>query len=344
MLESKNPDSSSKARYRAIYRSGDGAAHLDWPEDRLDEALADKAGILWFDIENPNGDIAPIEALLRDRFNFHALAIDDALHENHVPKIDDWDHYVYTVFLAIDFDPDSDILISKEIDAFLGKNYLVTYHEGPSRVLDKLRAAIQRDERGRFKRGPAHVLYQLIDLGVDDYLAAIEHLDDSIDNAQDEVFANPNPATLRAIFQIKRAAAKLNRIISPQREVVNRLARDPFDIVDPQERIYFRDVYDHLVRIHDITEGLRDLISGALDTYLSAVSNRTNEIMKTLTLVNVLFLPLSILVGFFGMNFFGDALSFHSPLPRGVLFLFTCMLMVCVPLFMWTWARRRGWW
>ena len=139
------------------------------------------------------------------------------------------------------------------------------------------------------------------------------------------------------------AAAKLNRIISPQREVVNRLARDQFDIVDAKERIYFRDIYDHLVRVHDITEGLRDLISGALDTYLSAVSNRTNEIMKTLTLVNVLFLPLSILVGFFGMNFFGEALSFQSPLPRGVLFWFTCAdgLRSNTDLEM---GEKRGWW
>lgn len=330
-------------RIRAIYRAGSGDVHADWPADRIDEALGDERGLLWFDIENRNGDLAAIEAILRERFGFHALAIDDALHETHVPKIDDWDRYVYTVFLAIDFDPARSELRTEEIDAFLGGNFLVTYHEGPARVLDRLRQAIERDDRGRLKRGAGHLLYQLFDLTVADYLTAIEHLDEGIDQAQDEVFGNPHPKTLRRIFRIKRAAARLNRLISPQREVMNRLARDPFESVDPEERVYFRDVYDHLVRIHDITEGLRDLIAGALDTYLSAVSNRTNEIMKILTIVNVLFLPLSIVVGFFGMNFFGETLAFPFPLPRTLLFSLTCLSMILIPLFIWKWSRRRGW-
>src|SRR5205823_144576 len=112
---------------------------------------------------------------------------------------------------------------------------------------------------------------------------------------------------------IKRSAMRLHRIIAPQREAFNRLARDLYSQIDAKDRVYFRDVYDHLVRLHDITEGLRDLIAGALDTYLSSTANRTNDVMKTLTIVSVLFLPLNYLVGFFGMNFFGDNIALTGP-------------------------------
>jgi magnesium transporter len=175
------------------------------------------------------------------------------------------------------------------------------------------------------------------------YLPAIEHLDEAIDDAQDEVFDRPSPRTLKAIFQVKRSALRLNRILAPEREVINRLARDDYDPIPPDHRVYFRDIYDHLVRVHDITESLRDLIAGALDTYLSAVSNRTNDIMKALTIVTVMFLPMSFLTGFFGMNFFGDTLMFQTLLPKQFLFLLTCLTMVLTPPMIWLWARRQGW-
>jgi magnesium transporter len=127
------------------------------------------------------------------------------------------------------------------------------------------------------------------------------------------------------------------------REVLNRLARDPYTTVREEHRVYFRDVYDHLVRLHDISESLRDLIAGALDTYLSVTSNRTNEIMKALTVVTVMFLPLSFLGGFFGMNFFGEALNFTSPLPKHLLFWGTIALMVVTPWMMYRWVRGKGW-
>src|SRR5207248_7574830 len=131
--------------------------------------------------------------------------------------------------------------------------------------------------------------------------------------------------------------------LAPQREVVNRLARDDYDPIPSDHRVYFRDIYDHLVRVHDITESLRDLIAGALDTYLSAISNRTNDIMKTLTLVTVMFLPMSFLAGFFGMNFFGETLAFSSRLPKGLLFTIACLMMVIPPWGMYWWAHRRKW-
>lgn len=329
---------------RVVYRDGTGAIHLEWPADQIRQTVEDQGGTVWIDIADlGSSGNSEVETLFREVFDFHPLAIEDALKETHVPKVDDWGGYLYLVFHSIDFDPDTDRLRLHELDIFLGPNYLVTYHTEPIPVLDLHRRNIERDPRNRLRHGADHLLYHLLDMGIAEYLPAIEHLDDAIDAAQDEVFDRPTPRTLQVIFQVKRSAIRLHRVLAPQREVMNRLARDPYDVIDAEHRVYFRDVYDHLVRLHDITEGLRDLISGALDTYLSALSNRTNEIMKTLTLVTVMFLPMSFLAGFFGMNFFGATLEFRSWLPKDTLFWGTLIVMAMTPGALWLWARRRDW-
>lgn len=329
---------------RVAYRDGGGAIHCDWPVERIREARDDVSGTVWVDIHDPkqNSD-GRAEALLRDVFGFHPLAIEDAIKETHVPKVDDWGDYLYVVFHTIDFDPETDHLRLHELDLFLGKNYLVSYHNEPIPILLQLRRNIERDPVNRLRHGADHLLYHVLDMSVAEYLPAIEHLDEAIDVAQDEVFGRPTPQTLQAIFRVKRAAMRLHRVFAPEREVLNRLARDDYDPITADHRVYFRDVYDHIVRIHDIGESLRDLISGALDTYLSAISNRTNDIMKALTLVTVMFLPISFLTSFFGMNFFGDTLAFSSPLPKTLFFSASCIIMLAMPAAMYVWARHRGW-
>lgn len=326
---------------RLIARDGDGRVDLEADLSRVEALIADPSTVFWLDIDDPGPDHGAALALLRDTFRFHPLAVDDALNECHVPKVDDWGTYLYLVAQAID--PSADELAFRELDVFLGPNYLLTYHSGPIDAIDSVRRDLARDVGGRLGRGADHLLYLVLDQAVGEYLAAIARLDDAIDRAQDEVFDAPRPATLKEIFRIKRQAIQLHRMISPQREVVNRLARDHYAQIDDADRVYFRDVYDHHVRLHDIAESLRDLISGALDTYLSALSNRTNEVMKTLTFVTVMFLPMSFLAGFFGMNFFGEPLAFRALPPRGGLFWACCLAMGSTPVVIWIWARRRGW-
>ena len=330
---------------RVVYRDGSNAIHLDWPADQVARAIADRGGMVWVDIEDLEAaNNTRVEAMLRDVFRFHPLAIEDALKDTHVPKLDDWVGYLYLAVDTIDFDPETDDLRLHELDMFLGPNFLVTYHNEPTPVLARHRRNLEREPENRLKQGASYLLYRLLDEVVDDFLPAIVHLDDAIDDAQDEVFSRATTNTLRRIFQVKRGALRLQRVVTPMREVLNRLARDPFDQVHPDHRVYFRDVYDHLVRVHDIVESLRDLIAGALDTYLSVVSNRTNDIMKALTVVNVMFLPMTFLVGFFGMNFFGDTLMFTwPPLPKAALFWSAVAIMVATPPTMYLIARRRGW-
>jgi len=330
---------------RVIYREGSGSIHLDWPFDEIERAIDDDQGTVWVDIQDlESASNIGVEKLLRDVFHFHTLAIEDALKDTHVPKIDDWNRYLYIVVDTLDFEPETDEIRLHELDIFLGKNYLVTYHNESIEVLERHRRHLEREPETRLQFGPSHLLYRLLDEVVAEFLPAIEHLDRGIDEAQDEVFHVPTPFTLRKIFHVKQNALKLHRVVIPMREVLNRLARDAYEQVGVDHRIYFRDVYDHLVRIHDIVESLRDLIAGALDTYLSVVSNRTNDIMKALTIVNVMFLPLTFVVGFFGMNFFGDTLMFVSPpLPKAVLFGIACAIMIGTPIAMTLMARRRGW-
>jgi len=330
---------------RVVFRDSAGAIHLDWPAGQVDRAIADAGGIVWVDIEDlESANNSHVEAMLRDVFRFHPLAVEDALKDTHVPKVDDWGGYLYLVVDTLDFDPETDDLRLHELDLFLGPNYLVTYHNEPTPVLERHRRNLEREPEHRLQHGPSHLLYRLLDDVVAEFLPAIEHLDDAIDDAQDEVFRNATTRTLQKIFQVKRSALRLHRVVTPMREVLNRLARDPYPRVNVEHRVYFRDVYDHLVRIHDIVESLRDLISGALDTYLSVVSNRTNEIMKALTIVNVMFLPMSFIAGFFGMNFFGDTLMLQSPaLPKATIFWLTVTAMIGTPVGLWHLARRRGW-
>jgi magnesium transporter len=202
-------------------------------------------------------------------------------------------------------------------------------------------SSCQRDER-HLEEDVDHVLYRLVDELAASYMAVIEDLDDAIELVEDEVFDRPTSATLERIFVLKRALIQLRRIIVPQREVLNRLARGDYSVIDAHDRVFFRDVYDHLVRMHDINESMRDLVAGALDTYLSVINNRMNDIMKTLTIITTLFMPLSFLTGFFGMNFFGPSgrLDAWTGVPALVI---TLLILMATPIGMYIWMRRQGW-
>ena len=325
---------------RSFYRAQDGSLRTDLRPEEFTGILADAGGFLWVDLTGEPADSC--EPILRDTFGFHPLAIEDALKQAHVPKVDDWGHYLYLVLHAVVFDKeDGGHLDTLELDVFVGKNYVVTHHEDPIAAVERVwtNCARGRDERHR-KNGASRLLYDLADELVADFMPAVEEMDEAIDLIEDQVFARPAPATLERIFTLKRAVLHLQRIISPQREVLNKLARDDYAVIDARNRIYFRDVYDHLVRLHDFNESLRDLVGGALDTYLSVINNRMNEVMKTLTIITTLFMPISFVTGFFGMNFFQPATDVWTGKHALVL---TLAAMVLIPVGMYLWIRRRGW-
>lgn len=329
---------------RILYHASDGQTHLDWPIERIGEALADRDGTLWVDILETNGDLKRVEALFRDVFHFHPLAIEDALAERHLPKVDDWGDYLYTVYHAIEVERANGEVHLNEIDAFLGHNYLVTFHSKPLALLDRVRANAERDPLHRLAHGPDRLLYEVFDSGCDDFMQAIEKLDERIERCQDAALYQPSRATVAKILGTKRSCLKLYRNLAPQREVFNRMARDAYGPIDAKDRVYFRDVYDHAVRLHDVLDSMRDQIAGTLDTYLGAVSNRTNDIVKTLTIVNLLFLPLNFVTGFFGMNFFGDNIHLDNlELPHRLIFGAMLAGLLFAPYGLWMFGRWRRW-
>jgi magnesium transporter len=325
---------------RSIYFAHDGSLQTNLDPQEFPRALQDQTGLLWVDFEaTPPAEDEPI---LREVFRFHPLAIDDALQESHVPKLDDWVDYLYIVLHAIYFDKEQDdYLDTHELDIFLGRNYMVTHHDQPVRAIDTILANAEHDDRP-LRNGADHLLYRLIDTLVDSYMPIVEALDEEIDRKEDEVFSNPTSSTLEEIFALKRAVLTLRRILAPQREVINKLARDDYTVIDARDRIYFRDIYDHMVRLYDITESVRDLLGGALDTYLSVINNRMNDIMRTLTVITTLFMPISFVTGFFGMNFFSTDRPLAEWVQRPVFFT-VLALMLLTPVGMVLWMRRRGW-
>jgi len=325
---------------RSIFFTPGKPARIDIPPAEFHRLLRDKRGLLWVDFTSEPPETA--QPILQS-FNFHHLAIEDALQQIHAPKIDDWTDYLYIVLnymhLVKATEPwDTEI---DELDIFLGRNYVVTHHDNAVLSIDEVWNTCQRDPRYA-QDGADHLLYKIIDAIVTNYMPIIEKIDEEIDLIEDQVFDRPSSQTLARLFTLKRVLLAMRRILLPQREVLNKMARDDYAFINRKDRIFFRDIYDHLVRLHDVNESLRDLVGGALDTYLSVINNRMNEVMKTLTIITTLFMPLTFVTGFFGMNFFAaDPPQASWTMPA--VFYGTLSLMLLTPVFMFFWMRRRTW-
>jgi magnesium transporter len=325
---------------RIIKRRGDGTFDRSLGPQDITAALADPEGLIWVDFFDEPDESC--ERTLRDVFHFHPLAIDDALRESHVPKVDDWGTWLYLVLHAVDFQPTADPqLASRELDIFVGANFIVTHRDLAIGPLDRVWDACPADER-MMGRGAARLLYHIVDEIVAGHMPVVDTIDEEMERIEELILSNGGRATLPEILRIKRSLLHLRRIVAPQRETLNRLARDEFTAIPPADRVYFRDVYDHLVRLYDIAEGLRDLASGSLDTYLSVINNRMNEVMKTFTLITTLFMPITFLTGFFGMNFFTASNPPAAWTGRAV-FWVICALIAVVPFLMFLWLKRRRW-
>lgn len=317
-----------------------GTTQTDLNLEEIKTALSKKQGVLWVDlIQTPYGES---EQILLDLFGFHPLAVSDALDEIHVPRVDDWGDYLYLVLHNIRFDPlDDEPLKTDELDVFLGKHFLVTYQNIAIPIVERVRNLLERDSRF-LQRGADHLFYKLADDLIADTMPVVDQMDDEIDTLEDRMFQSTNQELLERIFTLKRSLLHMRRILMPQRELFNKLARGDDHVIDPQERVFFRDIYDHLVRLYDISESLRDLIGGVLETYLSVINNRMNDVMKTLTIITTLFMPISFLTGFFGMNFFAADPPFSIWTTRPM-FILVLSIFVLLPVGMFFWMRSRKW-
>jgi magnesium transporter len=325
---------------RSLYYLPGQPVQQDLPPDTFPALIQDPQGLLWVDFvgEPPESSLPILQ-----NFGFHPLSIDDALQETHVPRLDDWGNYLYIVLNHMNMEQNDGMWETDvdELDIFLGQNYIVTHHDHRISAVEEAWFACERDERTR-NEGADHILYRIADHLMASYLPAVEKIDDAIDQIEDQLFDRPTSHTLEKLLALKRVLAAMRRVILPQREVLNKLARDDYSVIDPRDRVFFRDTYDHLVRLHDLNESLRDLLGSVMDIYLSVVNNRMNEVMKTLTVITVLFMPLTFVTGYFGMNFFAPPGNLDVWTQEPVFYL-TLTVILLTPLGMYFWMRRRTW-
>lgn len=323
---------------RTLYRHRSGTTIVDLPQEQLISATKDAQARLWIDLVDPSEE--ECYWVFRELYQFHPLAVEDAIKDVHVPKVDDYGSYLYLVFHTIDMGDERMDIHTYEMDVFLGANYLITMHDDHRATLDKMWNVAYHQQAG-LARSPAHLLYELLDRQVDGYIPILDRFEAQLEELGDLLFLRPrgnDNAMLNDILTAKSSALRLHRILLPQRELLHRLSRNDYAAVPADARVYFHDVYDHLVRLNDLADSMRDLASSTIETHLALVNNRMNEVMKVLTMISTIFIPLSFIAGIYGMNF-----EFMPELHTRWGYPLVWLIFIVIGGVMVMFFRRRGW-
>ncbi|MFH1408987.1 MAG: magnesium/cobalt transporter CorA [Nanoarchaeota archaeon] len=284
---------------------------IDYTEENLIEQeiakiedafpLMDKDSRTWINISGLH-DVSAIEAI-GNHFNLHPLLLEDVVNTEQRPKLEDYDGYLFLVMKMLSFDDTKRKLITEQLSLIISKRFVITFQERPGDPFDAIRERL-RTAKGKVRKlGTDYLAYTLIDAVVDNYFVILETFGDYVDDIREELLANPTVKSLETIHYLKREMILLRKSVWPVREVINSLTRSESGIIAKQTFVYLRDIYDHTIVIIDTLETNRDSISGMMDLYMSSVSNRMNEIMKVLTIIATIFIPLTFVAGVYGMNF-----------------------------------------
>ena len=310
--------------------------HLETvPVERLSEWLADPKARVWVDLENTGEEgFRALEPALR----FHPLAIEDCVMDINRPKVDDYRDQLYLAVHSARWDASDELPVLRELDILLGERYLVTYHEEPTRGVSKAREVLGR-RPDLLERGPDRLLHFILDVMVDNYLPIIDNLQEVLDKLEEKLFRMPNQRVLAEILRLKRGMGALRRIVGPQRDTILSLTREEFTGITPEIRPYLRDVYDRMSRVSDLLDSHRDELAGLLEIYATQVSNRLNEVMKVLTVITVVIMPINLIASIYGMNFAFP----EQKWPPYVGYAWALGLMVIVGLGMYAFVKSRKW-
>lgn len=319
-----------------VYRPGAVKVEEDFTEQDLPELLKDKSLTIWVDMENPTEDE---DKILMDVFGLHPLVVEDCRADRHHPKIEEFPDYLYFIMHGVRADTSAERFNTIELDGVLGANYVITYHHDMFRSINNMKQRV-RSSPITCQRGPTFLLHQILDQIVDYYAPVLDDFDERISNLEDNIFnlKHPDNSILEEIMSLKRSVLRLRRISSKQLDILYRMSHGQYALIDEQALPFFRDIYDHLVRVTDLAESYRDLIGGALDAYLSVISNRMNEIMKVLTIFSAVMLPLTFIAGVYGMNF-DDIPELHTRYGYFVVWIVMITIASSMLFFFW----RRGW-
>jgi magnesium transporter len=272
----------------------------DLPLDRISDALAAKHSLVWADVVAPtNEDLS----LLEEEFGFHALALEDASLVHERPKVDEYDRFLLIIFYAISGSEGAAAIELEQISIFAGANFVVTMHGRDLPMLDLIGHRWQANHARIGIHGAGLLVYSILDALVDGYLPVIDQVSDRIDTIEDTIFGRFDAAAQQEIFQLKRDLLQMRKVLTPERDVLNLLMRRDTPVYSDETARYFQDIYDHLLRVLDSVDTFRDLLSSALDSYVSILSNRTNQVMKTLTASSIILMTMTLVAGIYGMNF-----------------------------------------
>jgi magnesium transporter len=278
---------------------GPGTFLTDVSASAISELRQERDIVLWLDITCPDAtDIA----LLHDEFGMHPLAVEDILHETQRPKIDTYNGYYLVVFYSARFASQEGRIITQELDLVVGRNFLVSVHEEPMPPIDET-IARWRAPDSPVESHVASLLYWLLDTIVDAYFPLIDAIAEQVEDLEDQIFIHFDDSAIETIFRLKKDLLTLRRVVAPERDVLNVLLRREVVVFDPAHTIYLQDLYDHILRVTDSVDTYRDLLSSALDSFLSLQSNRLNQIVKVLTVTSIVLMSAALVAGIYGMNF-----------------------------------------
>jgi magnesium transporter len=316
----------------------DEGTHLEKEVATVEECLPfkDLPTVTWFNVSGLQR--TDVIERLGSEFGLHPLLLEDVVNTDQRPKVDDYGGYLFFVAKIVQYDGGGSTVTSEQISFILGPNYVISFQEDSEDIFDPLRERI-RNAKGIIRRmGPDYLAYSLLDTIVDNYFTVLERLGDQIEHLEDELVVNPSTETLQKIHDLKRDMILLRKSVWPLREVVSRIERGGFTLITQPISLYLRDVYDHTIQVIDAIETYRDLLSGMLDIYLSSISNRMNEIMKVLTIIGTIFIPLSFIAGVYGMNFpWMPELTLWWGYPAVLAFMLTIGIIMVL------YFRRKGW-
>lgn len=319
---------------RSFYGEPGGVVTRDLSLKELSACVKEDRGPLWVDIDTT---VRPQLALLEKVFGFHPLAIEDVMNPSSRAKVEAYDGYLFVVLRAVRLDEVTDDpydLETENIHFFIGQHVLVTTHSGPSKLVDSVAELTVRNP-DLIARGPGRMAHQLMDAAVDSFFPILDRIDDFIDSLEERVFQSFREEALRDIFSVKRMVLSLRRYLAPEREIFNVLTNRPSPFLTPDIQLYYRDIYDHVLRINDSLDTYRDLLSSTMESYLSQVSNRLGLVTKGLSVVATLSVPFVVVSGMWGMNFAKVPLADH---PYGFLIMLVAQLALGGGLL---WALKR---
>ncbi|HEV2904215.1 MAG TPA: magnesium transporter CorA family protein, partial [Pyrinomonadaceae bacterium] len=255
-----------------VYREGAEKVETDFTAEQLLDLLNDEKAVIWIDMEAPT---EAEERILLEVFRFHPLTIEDCRETRNYPKVEEFPGYLYMIVHGVRADTSPDHFNTIELDAFLGPNYVITYHHDMFRSINNVKKLLSTTPIA-CQRGPAFLLHQILDQIVDYYSPVLDDFDERIAKLEDDIFtlSRPNKAILEEIMDLKRGVLRLRRISARQMEVILRTSRGEFGLIPPALLPFYRDIHDHIIRVTDLAESYRDLISGSLDAYMSVVGNR----------------------------------------------------------------------